>query len=455
MTKDKKPVQAPSRAYDFGKIFVVQAVRNHYCRLVVRGRENLPKEGSCIIAPCHQNALMDPLVVLTAIERPTVFLARADVINMPAFARFFYFLRILPVYRIRDGKENLSKNADIFEQSKGVLMDGVPLCLMAEGRHNDRHQLLPLVKGMFRIAGDTQKALGEKPLYIVPTGIDYDDYERPFANVVLTFGEPIAVGPFMEQYLEKEPVALNQMREALEEGLRPLMLDIRSRQCYDEIFALCNACNRTVREEAGLRNTVENRFEVRQRIARRLDKMVEEGCEKAAPIVHLGKEYRRVCGELGISERMPSERWPLALLCVATVAVGLTAVAACWLPQVAKMLLWALVCYPLTLAPTHLVPRRMVKDPQFRSSFNYGIRFVLGALYGVVLTLVVALTSGVWWGIAAFCGSVLMAMASGPIAAFGRGLYENWRYRVLQLVRPRKTAYLEEIIREVSASMKA
>lgn len=450
-----KPIQSPSKAYDWGKVLVVQAVRNHYKNIIIKGKENLPKDGSMIIAPCHQNALMDPLVVLTAIGQPTVFLARADVINNPTFARFFYFLRILPVYRIRDGKENLSKNADIFEQSKNVLLDEVPLCLMAEGRHNDKHQLLPLVKGMFRIAGETQKALGDKPLYIIPTGIDYDEYERPFSNAVIQFGKPIPVQPFMEQYIEKEPVALNMMRDALATELSPLMLDIKNKQFYNEIYTLCNACNSKVREENKLKNDAFNRFEVRQRIASRLDKMIGDGCEKAAPIVHLAKEYQRICGELRINEKMPSERWGLGKLCLWTIIVAGLIISACWLPIVSKALLWGLICYPLMIIPTYLLPKKMIKDPQFRSSFNYGIRFVVGMLYAIIMTCVVAITNGIWWGIVALCASIVLASASGHITDWARALYSNWKYRILQLLNPKKIHYLESIINEVHSSMKA
>ena len=43
-------------------------------------------------------------------------------------------------------------------------------------------------KGMFRIAGETQQKLGDHPLYIVPTGIDFDEYERPYSNLVVNIG---------------------------------------------------------------------------------------------------------------------------------------------------------------------------------------------------------------------------------------------------------------------------
>lgn len=451
----KKPVHSFNFWYTFFRPLVEFTTRCHYHRLIVRGRENIPTDGSYIFAPCHQNALMEPLAVLCTTPRPVVFLARADIFAKPAIAAALNFLKIMPVYRIRDGKESLGKNQEIFDRSKQVLLDGVPFCLMAEGRHNDRHQLLPLVKGMFRIAGETQLAMGDKPLYIVPTGIDYDEYERPFSNLVVNIGTPIPVQPFMEMYKQNEPMALNQMRDALQAGLLEQMHDIRSREYYDELNALCNACNRSVRKEDGLRNTAWNRFQVRHRIANRLDKMVADGCEKAAPIVHLGKEYRRVCAELKLNEKMPGERWNLALLCLSTIAIAGILLAAIWLPIIRGILLFCLICYPIILIPTHLIARKLIKDPQFRSSVNYGIRFALSIIYTIALGVIVGCRHGFWGGVTAFNTAFVMGFLSGDIVTWIRGTYDNWRYRIAQLLHRDKTQYLDQIIKEVASSMKA
>lgn len=451
----KKPVQSFNFWYTFFRPLVEFTTRCHYHRLVVKGRENIPTDGSFIFAPCHQNALMEPLAILCVTPRPVVFLARADIFQNPTVAAALNFLKIMPVYRIRDGKDSLGKNAEIFDRSKSVLLDGVPFCLMAEGRHNDKHQLLPLVKGMFRIAGETQKALGDKPLYIVPTGIDYDEYERPFSNLVVNIGKPIPVQPFMETYLENEPLALNQMRDALSEKLMGQMHDIRSREYYAEINALCNGCNKSARKSEGLRNTAWNRFEMRRRIANRLDAMVADGCEKAAPIVHLGKEYRRLCGELKINEKIPGEKWNLALLCGSTLAIAGIVMAALWIPAILHALLFCLVCYPIILLPTHLVAKKLIKDPQFRSSVNYGMRFGLSIIYSIILAIIVGCCHGFWWGVLAFDTAFVMGFLSGDIVGWIRGTYDNWKYRFAQLRHPDKTQYLDTIIKEVTSSMKA
>ena len=60
---------------------------------------------------------MDPLAVMFSINKQIVFLARADIFKNKIAAKFLHFLKILPVFRIRDGKENLNNNDLTFDVS--------------------------------------------------------------------------------------------------------------------------------------------------------------------------------------------------------------------------------------------------------------------------------------------------------------------------------------------------
>ena len=57
---------------------------------------------------------MDALAVLFTHNGQPVFLARADIFKKKMIAAILYFLKILPVYRIRDGFSSLKANDEIF-----------------------------------------------------------------------------------------------------------------------------------------------------------------------------------------------------------------------------------------------------------------------------------------------------------------------------------------------------
>lgn len=360
---------------------------NHYRSVIIKGKENLPKQSAYILAPCHQNALMDALLILLTHPGPVAFLARADIFQKKAQAKALNFLRIGPVYRIRDGRDNLSRNDQVFKNSRQVLEKGVPLCLMAEGTHNNKHQMLPLVKGMFRIACGTQKELGNKPLYIVPVGLDYDDYEDVYHSVCVNIGKPIDVRPFMVEYEANEPVALNRMREALVEGLGRQMHNVKTREHYDQEYAYCHLRTQETLKALNLKNNPWGRFMARQHISEQLAQLTEE---EKAPMYAQGATFAAEQKRKGVPLWFASKgwRWWKSLLSLLAVAVTVGFVAPIWN-------YWLLANLTVYL-PTHLIARVGIKDPQFRSSVNFGIRLFATTLYMLVAFVVFLCCKGIW-----------------------------------------------------------
>lgn len=449
-----KAIQDNNVLYNILSPLVQFGTRCHYQRFDVHGMENLPTDGAYIIAPCHQQALMEPLAVLNFAPKPPVFLARADIFENPTIRAILTFLKILPVYRIRDGQSNLSKNNDIFDRSRDVLLDGFPLCLMAEGRHNNRHHLLPMGKGMFRIAGETQIKLGDHPLYIVPTGIDFDEYERPYSNLVVNIGKPIPVQPFMQDFRDNEPVALNAMREALSTALSPLMHDIRDEEHYEEIFTLCNVLNGMVRKREGMKNTAWNRFLVRQKVSLDLDRRSVEQSAGFDTLMTETRDFKRQCESLRLRERLVPEHWSfgtlmLALLPLAALIAGIIVV-----PQVRWLFFFWLICYPIPFLPTHLLTRKLIADSQFRSSVNFGIRFILSIIYAFVIGIVMACTGGAWmsrladigawWGVVAVALLHIEAILAGPTINALKAIGRNIRYWWLKIVKSKEMKSLDK-----------
>lgn len=377
----------------------------HYRRIVIKGKDNIPDEGKYILAPCHQNALMDPLVVLYMENKPVVFLARADIFKKPLARFLLTWLRISPVYRIRDGRDQLSNNEAIFNTARQVVEEGMPLCLMAEGTHNDKHQLLPLVKGMFRIAGATQMELGDSPLYIVPVGLDYDDYERPYSSVMVNVGKPIDVRNFMDDFESKEPVALNRMRDALTTALKAQIHHVDSVEHYNDEYAYCHAKTQEVLRQSKKRNTAWNRFQARQQVSRQMASMSEP--EREACYLE-GARFAEECSRKGVplwyaSKCSSTSRVAWAIRTAFMLIVLLLAVVLCW-----EMLPLWLLSNPIVYLPTHLIAKAKVKDPQFRSSINYVIRLGLTLVYSIVLFVVFCISRGFFWAL----GIILLGMFS-------------------------------------------
>lgn len=403
-----KPIYARDILYTILLNTVVNpATRRHYRHVVTRGKENLPQDGPYILAPCHQNALMDPLVLLQQLGGPIVFLARADIFKKPTLRAILTWLRIMPAFRIRDGREQLGRNAETFDKSVEVLLHNVPLCLMAEGTHNDKHQLRPLVKGMFRIAGEACRRLDGKPLYIVPVGMDYDEYELPYSSVCVEIGKPIDIRPFMQEYVENEPVALNRMRDALTTALKGVMHHVETTDNYEAEYAYCHLHTQEYLKEHRLKNNVWNRYQARKAISQSLPAVTACPHTGKVPLWFLSKGWTWWKSLLTL----------LGILLLVLVICGID-----W-----QWLLILFIANPIVFLPTHLITHRIIKDPQFRSSINYGIRLALHILYLPILFLAVALIRGILWALALLALGILSAWVTPHLLALLRDTWYSLR----------------------------
>ena len=241
----KNKIQDNNRFYSFLRYFVDFACRHSYRRFEVHGLKELPKEGALIYGINHSNTLMDALVVLATSHHKKVFMARGDIFANPTVAKILKFMRILPLFRIRNGVAAVRNNTDSMEQAVDVVHDKVGLYMFPEGRHRTKHSLLQLSKGIFHIAMDSNREFGEdRPVYLVPVGIEYGDYFRFRSTCMVNFGEPINVTDFIKNSTEdNEAVLMNQLREMLSDNISKLITYIRDDEDYDAIWEIVKMKN--------------------------------------------------------------------------------------------------------------------------------------------------------------------------------------------------------------------
>ncbi len=217
--------------------YVFFLMRLFYRKIVVEGKDNIPAKGPIIFAPNHQNALMDPLAIHYGAGLQTIFLARADIFKIPVLRNLFYWLKIIPVYRMRDGKENLSNNDASFNVAVEVLEKGRSVGIFPEAAHSNQRRLLPMRKGVPRMAFLAEENNDFKlGVQVMPAGIYFSDYENMRSILHIRFGEPIMVKDFEGPYRENPQKAMLLLRDAIGEQLKELSLDIRNQEYYDAFY---------------------------------------------------------------------------------------------------------------------------------------------------------------------------------------------------------------------------
>lgn len=234
-------IEKSGTKYHFLKRFVVDpTLKRSYRRYQVEGRENIPTDGSVVWATNHSNALMDALVLLAANSKAKVFIARADIFKKRAVVKILTFLKIMPMYRIRDGFDSVKQNDVIIERAIRVMESGTPLVIFPEATHRTKHSLLRLSKGIFHITQSLyEKSVDGKPIYIQPVGIEYGDYFRFRSTVLVRFGKPINVSEFLKSNSQLTiPQQMQSLRETLTQRLSELITFIPDDDDYDAIWEL-------------------------------------------------------------------------------------------------------------------------------------------------------------------------------------------------------------------------
>ena len=309
--------ETPLSYYLFRK-YGAFALKRYYGEYIVIGKENIPTDCPVIFAPNHTNALMDALAVLSALpaKLPVIFLARADIFKNKKAAKFLQFTKILPAFRMRDGVENLGKNAEIFDTCVEVLHQNKALGIMPEGNQEIERKLRPLVKGIFRIAFAAQQKYGTNSgVKIVPVGLDFGDIIKSHKHIIITFGKPIEVSEYMNEFEANPVLATNQIKERLKNDLINISLNLATDKYYDCFETATEICNTQYLTKLGFPDKTEYRFVARQRIGNRLIDIEKNKPETIELLAKLCSDYRQDLKELKLKnwvfEQAPHDRFQM------------------------------------------------------------------------------------------------------------------------------------------------
>jgi len=361
--------------------FVYLYFNIYFRKFSVTGRENIPEGKPVIFAGNHQNALMDALSILFAAHGRVVFLARADLFKRRMIARILYFLRILPVYRIRDGISSMGQNEQSFLSAAEVLRDGTPLALFPEGNHAGFKRLRSLKKGVCRIAFMAEeKGNFNLDLHIVPSGIDYSNYSDPGTRLLVKYGKPIRVAEFIPLYKENPQKALGALRDALSKAMEPLMINIQSEENYDTYVQTCEVYRHELLQNKGLKNNHHNRLLADKEIISGLNSKLADDPGVINDLHGKLEDYQALLSKAGIRDWVVRKR----------------SAAGSIVPDILMtLLLFPAFLYGLIMNylpyKTPLWFTRKVKDHVFHSSIHFGIGLLLFPLYYLVLFLVFSL----------------------------------------------------------------
>jgi 1-acyl-sn-glycerol-3-phosphate acyltransferase len=313
---------------------------------------------------------MDALVVLRTDKKQKVFGARADLFNSKFIAKLMYFVRILPMVRQRDGLRNVLKNKDTQETIIEIIENDVKFCMYPEGTHRAKHSLQVLGKGIFRAALAANEKFGaEKPVYIVPVGIEYGDYFRYRSSSIVNFGQAINVTEFVKGLdTDNEAQVIDALRKELAERMSNLITYIKADENYEGKWALTKmvAINRK-RVYGEFATNLYDDMQYNREIVAQIENACEKEPEKMAEILNDAVEFDKKRKKKGISIYSFKKKSNPVLN-----AVGKGFAALVGLPYLAFS---AVTCLPMIAANEFI--RSKVRDKAFRNTASLGVKLAL------------------------------------------------------------------------------
>ena len=191
------------------------ALNNFFRRRIVLGAENLPLNGSVVLAPTHRSRWDALMLTMAAGRRITKRDCRYMVTRSEMQGLLGWFLNRLGCFPIDQGRPSLTS----LRYAVDLLISRQQLVVFPEGKINRLSEPVNLKKGLIRLAQlASNKGLD---IIIVPVGLAYSEVIPKFCgSASICFSKPIIISKDFKKSTNEFNTALSKsMRSAEQKAL--------------------------------------------------------------------------------------------------------------------------------------------------------------------------------------------------------------------------------------------
>lgn len=330
------------------------------------------ESGPVIILGNHPNMALDSLVIASVYERELWFLGKATLFRNPAMATLLEKLHVIPVERRQDAGTETVQNEDTFRRAAEILESGRGLALFPEGVSRGERKIAPLKTGAARIAFQAEAPRNfVGGVVIQPVGITYSDLHAFRSSVTVTFGTPIRVADFANQFTADAMGTVRALTARCQAELEAVTVEIaliEHQALIEKIARLYRSSGSALDERARLGLIAQN--------VEALAPRFPERCEELKRRID---DYLDVAGIFAIEADAPleSSRDTTTMVLAPLVLLGVL---------------------------THIVPYRLVgtlaaraTEPVNLASLKLGLGLLIFPAWYLFLGVLVLSLSGSWW----------------------------------------------------------
>ncbi|MCB0760798.1 MAG: 1-acyl-sn-glycerol-3-phosphate acyltransferase [Flavobacteriales bacterium] len=365
-------------------------MRVFYRRIKCVGKERIPNSDKLtILVANHQNGMMDPFICCAFAPRQLHWLTRADIFRSTVARKLLMHLNMLPVYRERDKVDDLhDRNAKVFSICYERMAQGSIICMFPEGNHNHVKHLRPLKKGIARVAFGAWESTGKsREVQVIPTGLEYSAFNKFRSNLLLNFGEPISLTPFIEDYEKNPAIGMNRFIVEVRNRLKDQMINIPTGDLYDFTEASryigTNIFLKKLEHKPGL-YTEFLAYQAYTRFLSLSDKEDDEFASTRKSFMAVHRQIEKL--------KIPTEYLEEAVSNARSAVPYQIAMALLFLPALLGIVVNGITGYLI-----HEFVKNKIKDVHFKSSIMFFAGIFTLPIMWVVLYLILGLVTQNWW----------------------------------------------------------
>jgi 1-acyl-sn-glycerol-3-phosphate acyltransferase len=205
-----------------------------YRRIEIVGLDRVPSAGPLVVVANHQNALVDGALLVAALPRRLVPVAKAPLFSHPVAGPLLRLVGAIPVHRRQDapGATDPARNAEMFADAAATLRRSNSILIFPEGVSQPEPTLMPLRTGVARmVLGAERRAGTPLGITLVPVGLVFD---RPGTfrdgSALVLIGEPVPTASALARVEQDPEGAVRDLTELVAAALRDLMIDAHDRE---------------------------------------------------------------------------------------------------------------------------------------------------------------------------------------------------------------------------------
>ncbi|PYN79190.1 MAG: hypothetical protein DMD96_18825 [Candidatus Rokuibacteriota bacterium] len=271
----------------------------------VRHPERVPARGPVLLCINHPNNFIDSLLVGGALRRKVHYLATAALFRNTLAARFLRSCGAIPVYRKQDDPDKMRQNAGTFEACFKAFGEGRLVAIYPEGTTHAEVRVQRIKTGAARLAlGYEAERPGE--LRLIPVGLNFDARKSFRGRVLVSFGSPVPVTPYLSAYRADPVKAVEALTDAIQWAMEAEVVHVeridesRLVTAVQELYR--GELVRELREERGLAERQIDLVRLSRAIVDSIDYFKRRDPERVERIWQRIQSYRALLAEYRVKD---------------------------------------------------------------------------------------------------------------------------------------------------------